>query len=158
VSTRRNVNKQRRIMSARKETSSSHHRGETLKPSTRGLFQAIKRAPKTANHPIGNRIPRRRLHVNLLTQLAIEKGILNIKLRHRPVANRGDSKKSAHSGHMSHGSKSLIIVTVLLLLKTTSHKTRFIALKTSIRVSLNFVDPLAHDEMNQEGERQDPRC
>jgi bifunctional DNA-binding transcriptional regulator/antitoxin component of YhaV-PrlF toxin-antitoxin module len=38
ASTRRNVNKQRRIMSTRGETSSSHHRGETLKPGTRGLF------------------------------------------------------------------------------------------------------------------------
>jgi hypothetical protein len=38
ASTRRNVNKQRRIMSARGKTSSSHHRGKTLKPSARGLF------------------------------------------------------------------------------------------------------------------------
>jgi hypothetical protein len=38
ASTRRNVNKQRRIMSARGEASSSHHRGEALKPGARGLF------------------------------------------------------------------------------------------------------------------------
>jgi hypothetical protein len=101
-----------------------------------------------ANHPIGNRIPRRRLHVNLLMQLTIEKYVLNIKLRHRPVANRGDSKKRAHNGHMSHMSKSLIIVTALLLLKATSHKMRFIALKRSISVGLNFVDPLARDGTN----------
>jgi hypothetical protein len=86
ASTRRNVNKQRRIMSARREARSSHYRGETLKPSARGLFQAIKRAPKTADHPIRNRIPRRRLHIDLLMQFTIEKGVLNIKLRHRPVA------------------------------------------------------------------------
>jgi hypothetical protein len=49
---------------------------------------------------------------------------------------------------MSHRSKSLIIVTALLLLKATSQKTRFIALKRSIGVGLNFVDPLAHDGMN----------
>jgi hypothetical protein len=49
---------------------------------------------------------------------------------------------------MSHRSKSLIIVTALLLLKATSHKTCFIVLKTSIRASLNFVDPLARDGMN----------
>jgi hypothetical protein len=148
ASTRRSVNKQRRIMSTRGETSSGHHRGKSLKPGVRGLFQAIKRAPKTADHPIRNRIPRRRLHINLLTQLTIEKGVLNIKLRHRPVANGGNRKKSAHSGHMSHRSKSLIIVTALLLLKATSHKTRFIALKRSIRAGLNFVDPLARDGTN----------
>jgi hypothetical protein len=49
---------------------------------------------------------------------------------------------------MSHRSKSLIIVRVLLLLKAMSHKTRFIALKRSIRAGLNFVDPLAHDGTN----------
>jgi hypothetical protein len=49
---------------------------------------------------------------------------------------------------MSHRSESIIIVTALLLLKTTSHKTRFIALKGSIRTSLNFLDPLARDGTN----------
>jgi hypothetical protein len=54
---------------------------------------------------------------------------------------------------MSHRSKSLIIVTALLLLKTTSHKMRFIALKRSIRASLNFVDPLARDGTNTRRKR-----
>jgi hypothetical protein len=49
---------------------------------------------------------------------------------------------------MSHRSKSLIKVTALLLLKATSHKMRFIALKRSIRAGLNFVDPLARDGTN----------
>jgi hypothetical protein len=80
TSTRRSVNEKCWIMKTRRETSSSHHRGEALKPGTRGLFETIERTSKTINHPIGNRIPRRRLHVNLLTQLAIKKSILNIKL------------------------------------------------------------------------------
>jgi hypothetical protein len=100
------------------------------------------------NHAIRNIVPWRRLHVNLLTQLTIEKCVLNIKLRHRPVANRGHSKKSAHSGHMGHWGKGLIIVTALLLLEATSHKTRFVALKRSIREGLNLVDPLACDGTN----------
>jgi hypothetical protein len=135
-------------MSAGRETSSSHHRGKALKPGTRALFQAIKRTPKTTNHPIGNRIPRRRLHVNLLTQLSIKESVLTIKLRHRPVSNRSNSKKSAHSGHMSHRGKGLIIVTAVLLLKATSHKTHFIVLKRSIRAGLNFIDPLTRDRTN----------
>jgi hypothetical protein len=49
---------------------------------------------------------------------------------------------------MSHRSKSLIIVTALLLLKATSHKTHFIALKRSIKAGLNFIDPLARDGTN----------
>jgi hypothetical protein len=119
-----------------------------LKPGMRGLFQAIKRKPKATDHPIRDRIPGRRLHVNLLTQLAIKESVLNIKLRHRSVSNRSDSKKSMHSGHMSHKGKSLIIVTAVLLLKATSHKTRFVALKRSIRAGLNFIDPLTRDRTN----------
>jgi hypothetical protein len=38
ASMRRGVNKQREIMGARGETSSSHHKGEALKPDARGLF------------------------------------------------------------------------------------------------------------------------
>src|SRR3954463_4000575 len=148
ASTRRSVNKQRWIMSTRRETSSCHDRSKALKPGTRGLFEAIKRTSKATNHPLRNRVPRRRLHINLLTQLTIEKGILNIKLRHRPVTNRSNSKKSTHSGHMSDRSKGLIIVTTMRLLKTTSHKTRFIALKRSIRASLNLIDPLTRDRTN----------
>jgi hypothetical protein len=49
---------------------------------------------------------------------------------------------------MSHRGKGLIIVTVVLLLKATSHKTRFIALKRSIKAGFNFIDPLARDGMN----------
>jgi hypothetical protein len=55
---------------------------------------------------------------------------------------------------MSHRCKSLIVITTLLLLKATSHKTRFVALKRSIKASLNLVDPLACDGTNT-GRRRD---
>jgi hypothetical protein len=89
-----------------------------------------------------------RLHINLLMQLTIEKCVLNIKLRHRPMANRGHGKKSANGGHMSHGCEGLIIIMTLFLLEATSHKTRFVALKRSIGASLNLIDPLACDRTN----------
>jgi hypothetical protein len=54
-------------MSARGEIGSYHDRGEALKSGARSLFHAIKRAPKTANNAIRDRVPWRRLHVNLLT-------------------------------------------------------------------------------------------
>jgi hypothetical protein len=55
---------------------------------------------------------------------------------------------------MSHGGKSLIIIIALLLLEATSHKTRFVALKRSIRASLNLIDPLACNGTNT-GRRRD---
>lgn len=129
-----------------------------LKPGARGLLKAVKRAPKTAYHAIRDRVPRGWLHINLLTQLTIEEGIVNIKLRHRPVANGGHRKKSANSGHMSHGGESLIIITTLLLLEATSHKTSFLMLKRTIRAGLNLIDPLAHDETNMGWRRNQIPC
>jgi len=96
------VDKQGRVMIARRKTSSSDHRGKALKPSTRSLFQTIKRTTKTTNHVIRNKISRRRPHVDLLTEFTIEKGIFDIKLINGPRANRGHSKESANSGHVSH--------------------------------------------------------
>jgi hypothetical protein len=135
-------------MVARRETSGSHHRGETLKPGARGLLKAIEGAPKTADHTIRNRVPRWWLHINLLTQLSIEKSVLDIKLRHRPITNRSHSEKSADSGHVGYGSERLIIIASLLLLKATSHKTSFVTLKRTIGASLDLIDPLACDGTN----------
>ena len=64
------------------------------------------------------------------------------------MTNRSHSKKSADSGHVGHRSECLIIIAPLLLLKTTGHKTSFVALKRTIGASLNLVDPLAGDGTN----------
>jgi hypothetical protein len=91
------------------------------------------------------------MNVNILTQLTIKKDILHIKLRDGPLLNRSHNKKSVNSGHMSNSSKSLIIITALLLLKTTSNKMSLIMLKRTIRVSLNLMDPLTSDWTNTWG-------
>ncbi|WVZ97480.1 hypothetical protein U9M48_043012 [Paspalum notatum var. saurae] len=75
------------------------------------------------NHTLTNRIPRWWLHIDFLTQLNMKEGILDIKLRDRPLTNRGHGKKSAKSGHMSKRSECLIIITTMFLLKTTCNKT-----------------------------------
>jgi hypothetical protein len=140
------VDKKNRIISAGRKTSSSDHRGKTLKPSVRSLLKAIKGATKVTNHTLRDRIPRWWTHVNILKQLTIKKDILHIKLRDGPLPNRSHSKKSANSGHMSNKSKSLIIITTLLLLKTTSNEASLITLKRTIRASLNLIDPLTSDQ------------
>ena len=81
-------------------------------------------------------------------ELTVEKGVLDIKLRHRPMTNRSHSEKSADSGHVGYGSERLIIIASLLLLKTTSHKTSFVTLKRTIGASLDLIDPLACDGAN----------
>jgi hypothetical protein len=131
-----------------KKTTSSDHRGKTLKPSMRSLLKAIKGATKVTNHTLRHRIPRWWVYVNILTQLTIKKCILHIKLRDGPLPNRSYSNKSVNSGYMSNKSKSLIIIMTLLLLKSTSNETSFIAIKGTIRASINLIDPLTSDQMN----------
>jgi hypothetical protein len=149
--TRWHMDKKSRIMSAGGKTSNSDHRGKTLKPSVRSLVKVIKGATNVTNHTLRDRIPRWWAHVNILTQLTIKKDILHIKLRDRPLLNRSHNRKSANSDHMSNRSKSLIIITTLLLLKTMSNKTSLIALKRTIRASLNLINPLASDRTNTWG-------
>jgi hypothetical protein len=135
-------------MSADRKISSCDHRGKTLKSSPRSRIMAIKGATKVTNHTLRDRILMWWTHVNILTQLTIKKDILHIKLRDGPLPNRSHDKKSVNSGHMSNRSKSLIIITTLLLLKTTSNKRSLIALKRTIRASLNLIGPLTSDQMN----------
>jgi hypothetical protein len=142
------VDKKSRIMSAGRKISSCDHRGKTLKPSPRSLLKAG--ATKMTNHTLRDRIPRWWTHVNILTQLTIKKCIIHIKLRDGPAPNRSHDKKSVNSGHMSNKSKSLIIISIMLLLKTTSNKMSFIPLKRTIRASLNIY-PLTSDQMNTWG-------
>jgi hypothetical protein len=139
------VNEKCRIMLTSNEPSSSDNRGEALKPSTRGLLEAIKRTTETTNVTIRNRVVRRWVHVDLLMQLTVKKSILHVKLRDGPLTNRGHCNKSMNGGPVSNKSKGLFIVTVVLLLKTTGNKTRFIALYRAIRAGLDLIDPLARD-------------
>ncbi|KAG2540833.1 hypothetical protein PVAP13_9NG584114 [Panicum virgatum] len=78
AATRRSVDKEGRIVITGLKASISDNRGEVLKPGPRGLLEAVKRSTQPANHASRSRIPRRWLHVDLLTQLTIKESILNI--------------------------------------------------------------------------------
>jgi hypothetical protein len=145
-------------MSVGRKISSCDHRGKMLKPSPRSLLKAIKGATKVINHTLKDRIPRWWTRVNILMHLTIKKYILHIKLRDGPLLNRGHNKKSVNSSYMSNMSKSLIIISTLLMVKTTSNKTSLISLKRIIRASLNLIDPLTSDRTNMWGTRHKISC
>jgi hypothetical protein len=138
-------------MSAGEKTNSCDHRGKTLKPSPRSMLKAIKWAMKVTNHALRDIIPRWWTHVNILKQLTIKKDILHIKLRDGPSPNRSHGKKSVNSSHMSNRSKSLIIISTMLMLKTTNNKTSLISLKRTIRAGLNLIYLLTSDRTNTWG-------
>jgi hypothetical protein len=121
------------------------------KPSPRSPLKVIKGATNVTNHTLKDRIPRWWTHVNIFTQLTIKKNNLHIKLRDGPLPNRSHGKESVNSGHMSNMSKSVIIVMTLVLLKPTSNKINLIALKRTVRASLNLIDTLTSGRTNTLG-------
>jgi hypothetical protein len=112
------------------------------------LLEAIERTVETIDMTIKNRVIRRWVHIDLI-KLTVKKSILYVKLKDNPSMNKGHSNKSMSSGPMSNRSKDLLIITTILLLKTTSNKTRFIALNRAIKANLDLIDPLACDQISK---------
>ncbi|XBI21276.1 hypothetical protein VPH35_062415 [Triticum aestivum] len=54
--------------------------------------------------------------------------------------------------------KNLIVITTMLFLKATSHKTNFVRLKRTIRVSLNLVDPPSDGTNTRRSKNNTPRA
>jgi hypothetical protein len=71
-----------------------------------------------------------------LQELTMKKSILHVMLRDDPPTNRDHHNKNVSSYPVSNGSKGLLIVMTVLLLKTMGNETRFIALNRAIRVGL----------------------
>ncbi|KAM3244294.1 hypothetical protein ACQJBY_055929 [Aegilops geniculata] len=105
------------------KTSSSHHRGKTLKPGVRGLLRAIVRAMKTRKHVVRSSSPLR--NAFLISSLDRDQRRTEATIR------------SVRTGV----SKSLIVIRTMLLLKAITHNMSFVTPKRTIRVSPNLVDP-----------------
>jgi hypothetical protein len=67
------VNEKSRVMMTSNKPSSSDNRGESLKPSTRDLREAIERTTEAIDVTIGNIVARRWVHVDLIMQLTVKK-------------------------------------------------------------------------------------
>jgi hypothetical protein len=120
-----------------------------LKPSTRGLLEAIERMAETTNMAIRNRVARRWVHVDLLIKLTVKKSVLYVKLRDSPLTNICHRNKRMNGCLVSNRIKSLLIVMTILLLKNMSNKTLFKALNRTIRASIDLVNPLTRDWNNR---------
>jgi hypothetical protein len=119
--TTRSVDKKSRIVVTRLEASIDDNRGKTLKPSPRSLLKAIEGTTQPTNKSIRHRISWGWLHIDFLSELTIEKGVLDVQLRDRPLTNGYNNKKGPNSSHVSHRSKGLLIINIVLLLETPCH-------------------------------------
>jgi hypothetical protein len=109
ATTRRSVDKKSRIVVTGLEASIDDNRGEMLKPSPRSLLKTIEGTMQPTNKTIRHRVTWRQLHIDFLSKLTIEEGILDIQLRDRPLMNGCNSETSPNSSHMSNRSKCLLI-------------------------------------------------
>jgi hypothetical protein len=66
------VNEKSRIMLSSNKSNISENQGEALKPSMRGLLQAIESTMEMTNMAIRDRVTRRWVHVDLLMQLTMK--------------------------------------------------------------------------------------
>lgn len=76
---------------------------------------------------------------------AMEEGIFDVELVHRPIFGERESENSVDSGGLDYGAKGLCIVNSRLQRKTTKDPSRFIALKTVIQLMFVLKDSLVGD-------------
>ena len=114
-------------------------------PSARRLAQPVKRAVEPPNLA-GHFKAGRRLHVDGLVELAVEKRRLNVDLMQLIVVERDGREEGAQRRVLADGRKHLVEINALALIKALGDDTRLVADKVAVCVVLVSVDPL-------EGER-----
>ncbi|KAF5959216.1 hypothetical protein HYC85_000425 [Camellia sinensis] len=142
--------KQSRVRSRRMKPKLGNSSLKAIIPSTRRLLQTVQSTPKMTNLARGMVKARGRTHVNLLSEMPIKKSILNIRLIRRPRRNSSDIDQCTDSSHLGNRSKCLLIINTILLRETSGNQTCFVALKRPIRMSLDFVDPFATNQLVDE--------
>ena len=77
--------------------------------------------------------------------MAIEKGIIYIKLTKSPLAIEGNAKQTMNNYGIYHGTESLVKVNAQLLVKAFTNKARFIMGNKAIRILFDAKHPfIAH--------------
>jgi hypothetical protein len=90
---------------------------------------------------------RRLLTVNHFVKVAVEKGILDIKLTDRPITGDSDAEDEAYGFKLGNRTKGLVVVDAWALRVATDDPTSFATSKHAIRVELMAIDPLADDDV-----------
>ena len=85
--------------------------------------------------------------VDDLGELAVEEGVLDVKLASLPFKGDGDGEDDADRGRFDNRTEGLIEVDALLLRETAKHPACFVAVKRAIGLELVAEDPLAGDDV-----------
>ncbi len=90
---------------------------------------------------------RRLLRVDRLGEDAIEEGIIDVELVHRPITGDGEGQDSADGGRFHDRAKSFIEVDAVLLGKTAEDPASLVAIKGAIGFELVMIYPFAGDDV-----------
>ena len=107
---------------------------QVMKPGPRSLFEAINGLVKLANMIRETRIlelgwlP----HIHRIGQVAMKKGIVDIKLVELPVINNNNSQDNPDCCRLHHRAKSMRNVETGNLTKTLSNKACFMSINRAI--------------------------
>jgi hypothetical protein len=120
------------------EAKLKQHSVHTLIPSLRRLFQPIQCLQKQTDIVLHTRLDKsiRLLHVQLLLQVSIEKGTVNIHLVYVPVVLSCKRKQNANGLELGHWSKHLMEVCTLSLLIALHNKASLVLGDVPSRVAL----------------------
>ena len=113
---------------------------KSLKPSPGCLFETIKGLMQFANISRISciHITKKLLHVNLLLEVTMEKGIRDIKLSQRLIAIDSNGKNQFDCSWLDHWTESLQIVNTNLLMKYLGYKSSFVTSNSLITVKFDL--------------------
>ena len=108
-------NKEARIKGRLKETKSLKLRRQLNVPLAEGLFEAIERSAEETNITrVSKRVTSRGSHVDFLIQVAMKKGIIDVKLVDRPRTSSGNSKEEVNSDSLCNRGEAVKVIHTLI--------------------------------------------
>ena len=84
-------------------------------------------------------------HIDLLGEMPVEKGVINVNLARGPLAMKCNAEHSIDGDGIDHGIESLMKINTQLLVKAFSNKMSFISSNRAIEILFDANNPfVAH--------------
>ena len=135
-------NKEARIKGRLKKTKSLELRRELNDPLSGGLFEAIERSVEETNITrVSKRVTSRGSHVDFLIQVAMKKGIIDVKLVDTLRTSSGNNKEEANSDSLCNRGEAIKVIHTHNLIVSLGNKARLVAIDCTIEIELSFKKP-----------------
>ena len=110
---------------------------QLLIPNSSSLLQTVQRLPQTQDIArVAKVIALWLLHVDLLFECAIDKGMRDVDREKMEVLNGRESEHSAYGGHPDSRSEGLSVIEARALTEALCNQTAFVSLNGTVRIEL----------------------